>query len=474
MDFKKKLYLFHPDKRLEKKIETHRTKQKIRVEHCDPKTIERGVRELLSNKVSGNIVGIWLLIPEHLRLGTWDLVKSWTREDGNQVEPRLAMQLINESSLCVTRIRQKQTLSQKGFELANGLPFVATDEAIHHLLNEHTTLEAQKLQIALGKIRQTFGHFSGRLLAVDPHRIRTYSNRQMVRRRKDNDSKPAKMAQTFFCLDVDTKQPVCFTTGTSARTVTQATPELLNLTNEILNLRDTNPLVLADNEHYSTELLDWVSSQSPFEMMVPVKNRISIDKLKELPLHESFKRHWAGYATAKTTYQIKGSIPGTYYLFIQRNGERKDEYKYDAFLCTDNRNEMEEMALNFPDRWHIEEFFKNYQALGWKRTGTMNLNIQYGKMTMSLIAQSAIHMIRQRIGNPINEWDSEHLSKDFFKGLEGDICVKNDTIVVTYYNAPNCGLLKKHYENLPEKLQAEGVNPTIPWLYNFKLDFRFK
>jgi hypothetical protein len=41
------------------------------------------------------------------------------------------------------------------------------------------------------------------------------------------------MAQIFFCLDADTKQPVCFTTGTSARTVTQATPELLKLTNEI-------------------------------------------------------------------------------------------------------------------------------------------------------------------------------------------------------------------------------------------------
>jgi hypothetical protein len=27
---------------------------------------------------------------------------------------------------------------------------------------------------------------------------------------------------------------------------------------------------------------------------------------------------------------------------------------------------------------------------------------------------------------------------------------------------------------LPEKLEAEGVNPKVPWLYNFKVDFRFK
>jgi hypothetical protein len=49
-----------------------------------------------------------------------------------------------------------------------------------------------------------------------------------------------------------------------------------------------------------------------------------------------------------------------------------------------------------------------------------------------------------------------------------------DTIVITYYNAPNTDLMKEHYEGLPQKLASEGVNPTIPWLYDFKLDFRFK
>jgi hypothetical protein len=474
MGYKKKLYLFHPGKKPLKEIETYRTTKKMRIERCDPQSIEREVRGLLADKVSGNMVGIWLMVPEHLRIGTWDLLQSWTKKTGDQVDSRLAMQLINESSLCVRRIRQKQTLSQKGFELANGLPFVASDGAIHNLLDEHTVAESQQLQIALGKIRQTFGHFSGRLLAVDPHRIRTYSGRQMVRRKKDNDSKPAKMAQTFFCLDADTKQPVCFTTGTSSRTVTQATPELLKLTEEILNIRETKPLVLADNEHYSSELFDWVSTESRFEMLVPSKKKEVIEKAAETLPPGAFTRRWAGYATTKTTYHLKNSACGPYYLFIQRTGECEDEYSFDAFLCTDDRNEMEEMALNFPERWHIEEFFKNYQALGWNRAGTMNLNIQYGKMTMTLIAQAAIHMLRERIGNPIAEWDSEHLSDDFLKALEGDVRVKGDTIVVTYYNAPNCNLLRNHYESLPEKLQAEGINPAIPWLYDFKLDFRFK
>ncbi len=471
--FKKKLHICNPAKE-QPKIETYRTSQKIRTEFCDPRSIQRDVRQLLADKISGNMVGIWLLIPEHLRLGTWDLLRSWTNKATDQIETRLAMQLVNEASLCVSGIRQKRTLSQKGFELANGLPFVASDEAIHNLLDAHTVNEAQRLQIALGKIRQTFGHFSGKLLAIDPHRIKTHSKRQMVRKKKDSKSNPIKTAQTFFCIDANTKQPICFVTGTSARTVTKATPDLLTLTAKILNSTKKKSLVLADNEHYTGELMDWVNTQSPFDILVPMKQKKLIEKQIQNISAQAFKRHWAGYATTKIQYEMTSSSHGPYYEFIQRKGEREEDYNYSAFLCTGDRNEIDDLSLNFPERWHIEEFFMNDQALGWNRTGTMNLNIQYGRMTMPLLAQAAIYMLRQRLGSPINLWDSTHLAKDFFKGLEGDIRVKDDTIVVTYYNAPNAELLKSHYENLPAKLQAEGLAPNIPWLYNFKIDFRFK
>lgn len=456
-------------------IETHRTRDKIRMELSDPISIERDVRQLLANKISGTMVGVWMLIPEYLRLGAWDLLNSWSNMPDGQIESRLALQLVNESALCVNGIRMKRTLSQKGFELSNGLPFIATDPAIHNLLDSHSVADAQRLQIALGKVRQTFGHFNGKMIAIDPHRIKSSTKRQVVRRQKDKESKPAKMTQTFFCLDADTKQPICFTTASSARTVTQATPPLLTLASEILKLNDGDkPLVIADNEHYTVELFNWICSGSPFDILVPMPYNSSVLKtIQSLP-EEAFTRHWAGYATAKDLYFMTRSNYRPYYQFIQRKGEQQNDYDFKAFLCTTDRDEMEDLSVNYPERWHIEEFFKNDQALGWDRSGTMNLNIRYGQMTMALIAQAACSMFRQRVGDPFVNWDAEHLSKDFFRGLEGDIRVRHDTIVVTYYNAPNPDLMKKHYENLPEKLSSEGVKPMIPWLYNLKLDFQFK
>ena len=117
------------------------------------------MRQLLADKVSGNLVGLWLLIPEHLRLGTWDLLCRWSGQSTERVEPRLALQLVHEAALCSTGLREQRVLSQRGFELANGLSFVASDVAIHGLLAEHTVAESQRLQVALGRIRRASGDY---------------------------------------------------------------------------------------------------------------------------------------------------------------------------------------------------------------------------------------------------------------------------------------------------------------------------
>src|SRR5690606_11433968 len=113
-------------------------------------------------------------------------------------------------------------------------------------------------------------------------RIRSYSQRQMRRHRHDKHSKPAKMAQTFFAVDADTHQPVCFITGTSSRTVTQATGELLKLAADILQPHQT--LVLADAEHFTAQLLDDVHEQTCFDLLVPMPHQPSLEqRLRAIP-----------------------------------------------------------------------------------------------------------------------------------------------------------------------------------------------
>ena len=252
------------------------------------------MRQFLADKVVGNLAGIWLLVPELLRLGAWDLVCGWTGQSPDRVGPRLALQLIHEPALCRTGLRHRRTLNQRICELANGLPFLASDMAGHELLAARTVADSLYFQVALGKIRRASGHFRGRLLAIDPHRVRSSSKRHMRPHRHDKRERPTKTAQTFFALDVDTGQPICFTTGTSARTAAAAAEELLGLAGDILNPQAGQTLVLADSEHFTTELLDRVKTETKLDILVPMPNRrILRAKLSALP-PEVFRPRWAG------------------------------------------------------------------------------------------------------------------------------------------------------------------------------------
>jgi hypothetical protein len=442
---------------------------------CDPLSIERGVRQALADKVSGNLAGVWLLVAEHLRLGTWDLLCGWTGQPSERVEPRLALQLVHEAAVCTAGIRSDRTLHARGgFELSNGLPFVATDEAVHYLLRERTVADSIRLQVALGKIRYTCGDFQGKLLAIDPHRVRSYTKRQMRERAEKGGSRPCKMAQTFWVLDADTHQPLCFTTATAARSVPEATPELIDMAENILRPSPGQTLILADSEHFSADLIHDIHRRTGFDLLVPIPNQPGHRKRWKAIAESEFVPRWAGFATAKVPYEIKGNTPGAYWEFVERTGEQPQQYNLRGFLSTTDRDEVDSLTLDFPKRWHVEEFFNANQALGWNRGGTMNLNIRYGQMTMALIAQAAIHHLRTRLGPPFSNWDANHLAQDLFFRLEGDIRVTHDTILVTYYNAPNVEALRRHYEDLPTKLKQQNVAPEVPWLYNYRLDFRFR
>jgi hypothetical protein len=145
---------------------------------------------MLAQKVSGTSVGLWLMVPEFLRLGTWDILKAWSGKGDMDFEPRIALQKVNEYALCVNRIRKKNSMGHQGFQLVNGLGRLVSDEQVHILLNAHTMQQAQQMLVNLGIQRQLSGHYQGNIIAIDPHRIISSSKRILAKKRKDPTSPP--------------------------------------------------------------------------------------------------------------------------------------------------------------------------------------------------------------------------------------------------------------------------------------------
>ncbi|MBS0000328.1 MAG: transposase [Cyclobacteriaceae bacterium] len=421
---------------------------------------------MLAQKVSGTCAGVWLLVPELLRLGVWDLLKGWTRGSDIDFEPRIALQLINESALCINRVRKKNSLNHQGFQLANGMGRLITDEQVHLVLNNHKMEEAQELLVNLGYQRQLCGHYKGDIVAIDPHRMISASKRVMAKKKKVADSPSEKMLQTYFSLCTRTGQPIMVRMASTGMPTTIATKQLLLDTERILKKKT---LLIADKEHFTIDLLTWVKQHYGFDILVPV---LMTEKIKMLIKTLTYTPLWPGYAIAETCFCFNGSKE-VFRLIAQRSGEIITQYSYNAFITTSRKSAQQLLTEIYDQRWNIEEFFRFENELGMNRASTLNLNIRYGKLALSMIAQAATHQLRRKLKNDYQKWDAKHLATEVLAWADGDIRVKDDTIIVTFYHAPK-HINPSDYMHLPRILEKENIDPRIPWLYDFKLDFQFK
>jgi hypothetical protein len=66
------------------------------------------------------------------------------------------------------------------------------------------------------------------------------------------------------------------------------------------------------------------------------------------------------------------------------------------------------------------------------------------------------------------------LSKKVLTNTEGDVRIKDDKIIVTLYGDHETLGIKDKYHNISPQLENQNIPPKIPWLNDYKLDFRFK
>lgn len=468
MAFKKKLYQSNPNKE-PKEIVIQQTKRKKCTASITPQSNERYVRETLANKLSGTHMGIWLLVPEYLRLGTWDLLKGvFSPQNTNDLNARIAMQMVNESALCVNRLRKRDSLCNQGFSIANGLSFLTSDETVHEILNAQSIETLEQLQVTLMQLRRLQNHYDKQnVFALDPHRIESTTKRTMPYKKKRPNLPAQKILQNFFCVDAFSGQPLAFTIGSSGKNCSPATLRLIKM---IEQSGQKEGLFVADKEHFTKDIIEYFYEHPSLDILMPAPNtqktKMHIAQLEYTPM-------WAGYALAESTFQLNNSAHELR-LIVQRQGERSGNYSYMPFLTTSDQKPVELLTHIFPKRWTIEEFFNFEGDMAWNRASTFNLNVRYAKQTLALVAQTATHQLKRRLPNDYRHWTAAHTAGQVLTNMEGDIRVEGDTIIVTYYRDHEDLSLKNNFENMPQKLQSEGVDPRIPWLFDYKLDFRFK
>jgi hypothetical protein len=229
-------------------------------------------------------------------------------------------------------------------------------------------------------------------------------------------------------------------------------------------------LLVADKEHFTKEIFGTTNKHSNFDLLTPMLNN---SRTKSIVRSLTYTPLWAGFAITETTFNFNEDHT-QYRLIAQRTGENPNDYQYNAFLTTDWETKSEKLICeNYNDRWSVEEFFHFENEMGLNRASTLNLNIRYGMMALAMMAKAATYQLRSNLLEEYKKWNAKHLANEMLAWTDGDIRVNKDTIIVTFYNCSKHIDVDK-YKNLPKILSKEGISTKIPWLYNFKLDFRFK
>lgn len=404
-----------------------------------------------------------------MRLGAWDILKSlFNFEGAPSLFTHIGMQLVNESAIGVNRLRVRGSLANQGFSTANGLSFLAADETVHELLDSCTIEDYVNAQEKIFQLREIQDHYSPEsIYAIDPHRIISTTRRITPAKKKKPDSAATKMMQTFFCVDANTGQPIVFTNGSSGKKCSSATIDLMEM---IRKIGIKKGLFIADKEHFTSEIAEWFTQHKEYEILMPAPE---VRKITEMYETQEYTRKWAGYSIAESIYTFNESNIELR-LILQREGEVKDKYKYKGFLTTSTKNAVELISSNYPKRWTIEKFFNFEETHGWSRASTHNLNIKYGKQTLALIAQAATHQLKKKLPNQYSQWTAKSLADNVLTNLDGDIRVEKNKIIVTFYGDHKKLNLRNHYSDISNQLKSEGINPKIPWLFDYELEYRFK
>jgi hypothetical protein len=137
------------------------------------------------------------------------------------------------------------------------------------------------------------------LVLIDPHRIKTWTKRQLQLKKANISATACKMLQTFFAIDGGSGQPYGFGIGSSSLTVTQATPMLLDRIAAILS---GEVILVGDVEHFTLELLKYLARQRKFSILLPApRHKKSLRQFSTM----DFTPMWVGYAVAEGKYQAE-------------------------------------------------------------------------------------------------------------------------------------------------------------------------
>jgi hypothetical protein len=179
-------------------------------------------------------------------------------------------------------IRAIDPISRADFGVLAGLPCLPASSAEYRFLQDIDTQQALAEQVTLTKDLVALGRIPAATpLNIDAHNVRTFSRKEMKRSFMPDEKGYGKAIRLFYTQEQTSQLPLIAFARYSGATVSQATPELMALTQQAVG---TGRLLVADKEWYCGHLLQELRHMG-VTVLTPIKQSSGrLTEFERIPL----------------------------------------------------------------------------------------------------------------------------------------------------------------------------------------------
>ena len=431
-------------------------------------SIEHDVTNLLRKGLTTTSAGGFFFIPYLLQLDAHNLLENTGKPKLSGIpKERLGLGMIFESLFGYkVGVRSLDSVSKADFGLLAGLPFLPSPSTQYRHLQRYSIKEGLSLQSALGKKMLQLGQIktTESPINIDAHNIKTYSRKEMKKSYITQDKKYGKAIRTFYTQDQISKKPLMAIASYSGTSVSQITEKLVKETKEILK---RNFIMVADKEWYCGQLIQDLHKKHGVSILVPVKrSQKRLNEFETVPI-DQYNNSISGNIAA--VYTTMKNFSGPLLLMLKKNPDGK----FFALITPNQRLTEDDAFPIYTKRWNIEQFFGENSFLGINHLPSLNLNAIQMTLSLRLLAFQVFDNFRNDLGAPYNRKTAKIIHREFIDGVQGQIQLKGDTIMIKIFGFEHEAAAASIFTNLENKLRSTNVDPRIPWLGNRKLAFKF-
>lgn len=431
-------------------------------------SIQTNLEALLKKGFTTTHAGGFFFIPYLMELDLYNALGQLSAPKTTGIpNERVALQLIFEPLFGYKKgIRTVDPVSQTDFGVLSGLPFICSPATEYRFLAESTTERSESFQKHQAKRLLNLNYITGNILNMDGHSIKLFSRKGMKNSYLSKDQAYGKAIRTFYTQDQATNKPLFAKAAYSGTTVAQVTPQLVEANKEILG---KSFLCVCDKEWFIGKLLDQLDQIHGVQVLLPLKRTAKrLQEMEAIPF-EKFKYRYENQPIAKLVTDIDG-FTGKMNLFVKRN----DDDTFFALITNKKYLQPPESMEIFRKRWNIENFFNENTFLGLDRLPSLELNAIQTALTLKMVSYHIVDNFRINLPDHFSKMKPESIYENFIQNVQGKVQIKKDKLQVDIYGFKHQAVVAPLFRNLEQKLINKEVDPRIPWLNNYALNFSFK